>query len=97
MIHYNLAGLYNQKNQLDKSASEYREAIRLNPGFVESYYGLGITLEKQAKPQEALAVYETFLDKAPATSSYLPMAKQRIEFLRQSLPANPSEPMSSGG
>lgn len=85
MIRYNLASVYNLKNQYEASLAEYKAALELNPSFAEPYYGMGLTLEKQKKFQEALTVYQQYLQKAPSSSTYVPVAKERIELLKKSI------------
>lgn len=85
MVRYNLGSIYNMQNQLEASLEEYRAALKLNPQFAEPYYGMGTTLEKQKKLDEALEVYQQFVEKAPPTSAYLPLARERIEFLKKTV------------
>jgi tetratricopeptide (TPR) repeat protein len=85
MVRYNLGSIYNMRDKLDASLQEYKTAIQLNPQFIEPYYGMGTTFEKQKKLNEAIEVYQQFVEKAPPTSSYLPLAKERIEFLKKSV------------
>jgi superkiller protein 3 len=87
MIQYNLGSIYNLKGNLDASISSYKKALVLNPAFIESYYGLGTTLEKKHQTSEAIANYETFIQKAPPNSSYVPLAKARVDYLKKSLAA----------
>ena len=97
MVRFNLANVYNLQNHLEASLTEYRQAVKLDPNFAEPYYGMGITLEKQKKPDEALAVYEQYLAKAGPSDSYVPLAKQRVSYLKKSLPAshtNSAKPIS---
>ncbi len=95
MVRYNLASVYNMTNKLEDSLAEYRAAVELNPGFAESYYGMGNTLEKQKKYTEAISVYQQFLEKAPPTSSYVPMAKERIEVLKKAVNGSAAAPATS--
>lgn len=100
LVRYNLGSVYGASGKLEASQAEYRKAVELNPGFSESYYGLGTTLEKQNKPLEALEVYKQYLQKAPITASYVPLAKERIQVLQKSMvqkatPPTPKLPAKS--
>jgi tetratricopeptide (TPR) repeat protein len=83
-IRYNLASIYTLQNKLSSSELEYKAALKLDPSFSESYYGLGIALEKQNKPVDAISAYQSYLNKA-AMGQYAPLAKKRIEALKRPL------------
>jgi superkiller protein 3 len=87
-----LGSIYSLKNQLEDSRKAYQQALELNPGFTESYYGLGTTLEKQKKLDEALKVYQQYLEKAPSSAAYVPLAKQRVDILKKTMPTPTTTP-----
>jgi len=45
-----------QHGYLDQAAASFREAIRVNPAFADSYYNLGTIYMNQQRPAEARAV-----------------------------------------
>lgn len=55
---YNIARIYDEKNE-DRIAIEYYErAIHLNPNLVEAYVNVGTILQKNKKYHEAIKYYE---------------------------------------
>ena len=48
--------------KLDEVVAEYREAIRLDPGFGDAYYRLGKALAAQGKVAEAIAAYDKAIE-----------------------------------
>jgi len=45
---------------------EYAEAVRLDPGLADGYYGLAICLEAKGKPEEAIDLYREALERNPS-------------------------------
>jgi protein O-mannosyl-transferase len=57
-IAYNNLGLdYSEHNQLDAAFSHYRQALMIDPGYVEAHNNLGILYHKQGKFNDALSCY----------------------------------------
>jgi len=55
---YNIARIYDEKNE-DKIATEYyKRAIQLNPNLFEAYINIGTILQKNKKYHEAVKYYE---------------------------------------
>ena len=52
-----LGGIYLKKGQHDKAISEYKEALGINPDFVEVHYNLASLLDKQGRSEEAIVHY----------------------------------------
>ncbi|MEN6459308.1 MAG: tetratricopeptide repeat protein [Thermoguttaceae bacterium] len=44
-------------HEMDRAIAEYREAIRIKPGYAEAYYGLGAALATAGRPGEAAAEF----------------------------------------
>jgi len=63
--HYMIANSYLRQGKLEQAIRNFKTAIRLNPGFSESYTNLGFALERSGKPDEALKNYQQSLSLDP--------------------------------
>jgi Tfp pilus assembly protein PilF len=52
-----------------EAAAKFEEAIRLDPKFMEAYFNLGMTFERQGKRDAAFDVYQTALEENPDDAS----------------------------
>ena len=73
---------YKELGNYDKALEAIQYAIKLKPDYYQAYYNLGLILEKQNKPQEAIKAYEKFL-KGVSGASKFSDAKQRILKLKE--------------
>jgi tetratricopeptide (TPR) repeat protein len=48
------------------TVADYRQAIALQPDFVEAHYNLGVMLQEQGEREEAIACYQKALEIQPA-------------------------------
>ncbi|WP_409278243.1 O-linked N-acetylglucosamine transferase, SPINDLY family protein [Pseudomonas defluvii] len=62
IIQFNLGATLSQLGQVQAAESAYRAAIAQNPEFAQAWFNLGTLLERQHKPQEALATWQSMLD-----------------------------------
>lgn len=63
IIQFNLGVTLSQLEQLSAAESAYRAAVAQNPEFAQAWFNLGSVLERQKKPQDALATWQSMLDK----------------------------------
>ncbi|HLD65646.1 MAG TPA: tetratricopeptide repeat protein [Pseudomonas sp.] len=63
IIQFNLGVTLSQLEQLPAAESAYRAAIAQSPEFAQAWFNLGSLLERQQHPQEALALWQSMLDK----------------------------------
>lgn len=56
--HYEIGEVYRRQDQPERAIAAFREALGLDPGFVEARLGLAKVLRQQKCAQEALAVLE---------------------------------------
>jgi Flp pilus assembly protein TadD len=81
-VRFGLAGAYLAAEQFENAVSEYREAIRLKPDYSAAYRGLGRSLERVARLDEAKAAYAKGLEVATRNGDL--QTKKEIEvFLRR--------------
>ena len=57
VVRFGLAGAYLDAGQPENAVTEFREAIRLKPDYSAAYRGLGRSLERIGRLDEAKAVY----------------------------------------
>jgi tetratricopeptide (TPR) repeat protein len=72
-VHMNLAFLYVLKNAPDKTISELKEVVRLEPNNVEANYKLGRLLLARGQTDDAIDVIEKAKSGAPASVVFLPL------------------------
>jgi tetratricopeptide (TPR) repeat protein len=70
---------YAAQEQYDLAVKQYREALKLQPGYVVAMNNLGFAYEKLAQPDQALALYEQVMGLEPANKT----ARKRSEILRR--------------
>jgi Flp pilus assembly protein TadD len=82
VVRFGLAGAYLDAGQPESAATEYREAIRLKPDYSAAYRGLGRSLERVGRLDEAKGVYAKGLHVATQNGDL--QTKKEIEvFLRR--------------
>ncbi|MCQ2996232.1 tetratricopeptide repeat protein [Pseudomonas syringae] len=62
IIQFNFGVTLASLGQLPAAEAAYRAAIAQNPEFAQAWFNLGTILERQQKPQEALATWQSMLD-----------------------------------
>ena len=72
-VHMNLAFLYMLKNAPEKTISELKEVVRIQPNHVEANYKLGRLLLARAQIDEAIDVIERAKSTTPAAVIFLPL------------------------
>ncbi|MBI4711044.1 MAG: tetratricopeptide repeat protein [Candidatus Omnitrophica bacterium] len=87
-----------KRQKYRRSEARFREALNINPDFVEARRGLAMTLERLGKTQEAFAHYEQILPEGDA-GDFAGVAnmlaergkhKEAAEFYSQALKMNPN-------
>ncbi len=61
-----IGNFYLHRKAYRGALSRFREAVRDDPDYAPGYLGLGEVYEKLGRKREALAAYETFLNKLPS-------------------------------
>jgi len=56
--HNNLGDVYGRKGNLEKSAEEFKIAIKLNPKYADAYHNLGNTYKQMGKLNDAMINYQ---------------------------------------
>ena len=62
----------------------YRDTLKIYPGYIAGYRGLGLAYEELGKKKEALEALRTYVKAVPAARD-IPLIKKRIERLERSL------------
>jgi tetratricopeptide (TPR) repeat protein len=63
---HNELGIALQKNgKADEAITQYKEALRINPGFAQAHNNLGITLRQTGRTDEAITQYQLALEIMP--------------------------------
>ena len=82
VVRFGLAGAYLDAEQSENAVAEYRETIRLKPDYSAAYRGLGRSLERTGRLDEAKAAYVKGRDIATQNGDL--QTKKEIEvFLRR--------------
>jgi tetratricopeptide (TPR) repeat protein len=63
--HQNLAVALDHDGRLPEAAAEYREALRLRPGYADALSGLGFVLYRQGEKERAVEAYRAALVSEP--------------------------------
>jgi tetratricopeptide (TPR) repeat protein len=61
IAHGILGNVHLRERRLDLAMEEYREALRIRPGYAQAYCNIGMVLELSGKPDDAIAEYKTAL------------------------------------
>jgi Tfp pilus assembly protein PilF len=64
-VHYYQGEALVRLHMFDQAEQPLREAIRLEPYWAQPYFQLGLALEGQGKPAEAIDAFEDFLARCP--------------------------------
>src|SRR5258706_616590 len=72
-VHMNLAFLYVLRNAPEKTISELKEVVRLEPNNIEANYKLGRLLLARDRIDEAIAILERAKSGTPAAVVFLPL------------------------
>ncbi|HSA06719.1 MAG TPA: tetratricopeptide repeat protein [Candidatus Gastranaerophilales bacterium] len=72
---------YRELGDFNKAHDSILKVIEIQPDYYQVYYNLGLILEKQNKPEEALTAYQKFLEKVPGASQFTD-TKQRISRIK---------------
>lgn len=59
---FNLAVALSQVEQLAEAEEAYRTAIYRKPDFAQAWFNLGSIIERQKRPEQALAIWQSMLD-----------------------------------
>ncbi|MFG3819285.1 tetratricopeptide repeat protein [Limnothrix redekei] len=79
-IVYNALGFaYIAQEQFDLAIRQYKEAVKLNSGYVTAWNNLGFAYEKKQLVKQALEAYEAALAADPKNG----VAKRRLESLQK--------------
>jgi tetratricopeptide (TPR) repeat protein len=77
-----IAQSYFQVGKIPESTALYEEILKTDPNNLDSLYGLGLILSLDpSKSKDAAALWQKFLEKAPATDSRVAMVKEGIQSL----------------
>jgi tetratricopeptide (TPR) repeat protein len=89
-----IGNFYLHKKAYRGALSRFREAVRDDPDYAPAYLGLGQVYEKLGRKGEALAAYETFLDKLPSErdAQRAKGAHKAIMRLKRELASTPATP-----
>ena len=98
IIQFNLGVTLSLLEQLPAAESAYRAAIAQSPDFAQAWFNLGSLLERQQHPQEALALWQSMLDKklvdAQASRAlYLMVCNSLGRLLEETRQLQPAEAM----
>jgi tetratricopeptide (TPR) repeat protein len=77
-----IAQVYFQLGKLPESTAIYEEILKTDPNNLDSLYGLGLSYSLDpSKSKDAAALWQKFLEKAPANDSRAAMVKEGIATL----------------
>lgn len=72
-VHMNLAFLYMLRNAPDKTISELKEVVKLEPNNIEANYKLGRLLLVQDQVDDSIAILERAKSEIPSSVVFLPL------------------------
>jgi len=61
LLYFNLAVIYSRIGKIDSACEKLKEAIKLNPGYIEAYIGLGVLCEMKKDYAGAVENFEKAL------------------------------------
>ena len=69
LAHNNLGAALNDPSQADEAAWQFREALRLKPGYARAHNNLGLTLLKKSQLDEAISQFRSAVRSKPDFAS----------------------------
>lgn len=98
IVQFNLGVTLSLLAQLPAAENAYRAAIAQNPEFAQAWFNLGSVLERQQQPQEALAIWQSMLDKPLVSAQgsrelYLMVCNSMGRLLEETRQLQPAEAM----
>lgn len=69
-VHHNLAIVYQNQNNPQQAAAEFREALRRNPNYAPSHFLLGVSLSAAGQLPDAIPAFQDAARLAPNDPSY---------------------------
>ncbi|MGV3523643.1 MAG: tetratricopeptide repeat protein [Candidatus Sericytochromatia bacterium] len=91
-----LAIIYGKQKAFDKAVKELEEVQKLNPQDWLSYKVLGLIRKDQNRPAEAIAAFETYLQRVPA-EKLKPQDKADVLKLVETLKSQLGQAPAAGG
>jgi tetratricopeptide (TPR) repeat protein len=67
----NLAGCYERLGEIGEARNYYTKAAQMNPNLAESWFGIGITFQKETKYKEALQHFKRAVLLEPENAEFL--------------------------
>ena len=64
-LQYNEGVDYYRAGQMEEAINAFRNAISMEPNYIDAYYNLGVTLQKTNKNAEALSVFKQIIVRNP--------------------------------
>lgn len=78
--HYNLGNKHYLKGKYPAALEEFKAALEVDPSFALAHRGMGVTLARQRKAEEAIKEYKTYLKLAPDAKDAKQVEKMIKEF-----------------
>ncbi len=69
LVHFNYGATLSNLGVLDEAEDAYRQAIALNPGFIQPRLNLGLILERRGLPDKALEEWQWVVRHVPTDSA----------------------------
>jgi tetratricopeptide (TPR) repeat protein len=85
--HYNLGLAFAGQGDLDNAMKQYREALRLDSKYANTYYALGVLYYAQNNLTEAIPAFEGYLSLEPE-GAYGESARTNIAKIKEQMVKN---------
>jgi tetratricopeptide (TPR) repeat protein len=83
LAHFNLANLYDERNQRDRALVHYLAALKAHPNYADAHYNLALLFQASGQTLKAVRHWKMYLKLDPA-SEWAIIARRELDKLRES-------------
>ena len=83
LAHFNLANLYDERNQRDLALRHYLAALKIHPNYADAHYNIALLYQACGQALKAVRHWKVYLKLDP-NSDWAIIARRELDKLRES-------------